>query len=33
MKRAIMLEVEQLLRRMAPDDIERLLDFARRLVR
>ncbi len=31
--RSIMLELEQLLRRMAPDDIERLLDFARRLAR
>jgi len=27
------LELEHLLRQMAPDDIERLLDYARRLVR
>lgn len=31
--RSIMLEMERLLRRMAPDDIQRLLDFARRLAR
>jgi|WetSurMetagenome_2_1015567.scaffolds.fasta_scaffold143167_2 transcriptional regulator with XRE-family HTH domain len=31
--RSVMLELERLLRQMAPDDIERLLDYARRLVR
>ena len=31
--RAVMIELERLLRRMAPDDIERLMDFARRLSR
>jgi transcriptional regulator with XRE-family HTH domain len=31
--RSVILELEHLLRRMAPDDIERLLDYARRLVR
>jgi transcriptional regulator with XRE-family HTH domain len=31
--RATLIELERLLRHMAPDDIERLLDYARRLVR
>ena len=31
--RAVMIELERLLHRMAPDDIERLMDFARRLSR
>jgi len=29
----VIIELERLLRHMAPDDIERLLDFARRLSR
>ena len=32
-KRAAVFELERLLRHMAPDDVERLLDFARRLAR
>jgi len=32
-QRAPILELEQLLRRLAPDDIERLLGYARRLAR
>jgi hypothetical protein len=32
-KRAAVIELERLLRNMAPEDIERLLDYARRLTR